>query len=284
MQQLSLLELARRQQPGLDDGDRVAALAADIVETLRLKPPVDARVVAAYQGINEIRVESTPWAGSLFGRDGAFIIQVRASDSRRRRRFSALHEVGHTLLPGWSIAPQFRCETGVSEARSIEESLSDIAASEFLFPRNPFARDLIGSQFGLESISELADRYDASLEATANRFVDLWPADVLLVVLERMSKLTERRVMRAQVRFRVRYARAKGDWPYVPKFKSIRDASLLSETVLGGGGRGISSLDELVPGNHERLEFSVAPTWFTGVGGNHRERALVLFRRRRSNT
>ena len=35
--------------------------------------------------------------------------RVRASDNRERKRFSALHEVKHTYLPGFAVT-QYRCD------------------------------------------------------------------------------------------------------------------------------------------------------------------------------
>ncbi len=147
MQQLSLLELSRLEDPAASDEDHVAAVAQRIIEEAGVAPPIRVEVVASFQGIARVEVRPQPWAGCLIPLRDELVIRVRDSDSLRRQRFSGFHEVTHTFLPGFRLAPQFRCDPGALTKRTREELLCDIGASELLFPRRFFDRDLAQSSF-----------------------------------------------------------------------------------------------------------------------------------------
>ena len=123
----------------------------------------------------------------LVHRDGQMVAHIRQDDSPPRKRFTILHEAGHTLLPGYVEVPQYRC----AGPRTLEEQLCDHAASELLFPRASFAPDLTAAGFGAQPIEDLADAYQGSIEATAVRGVDLWSEDALLLVLRVAHKPAE---------------------------------------------------------------------------------------------
>ena len=184
MAQLSLLEQARIDVPNVTDEDRVALLAAQLVEEMGSSPPINLEMIASWQGVSKIEVEDIPWAGCLINDGGHVVMKLRRRDPRRRRRFTGFHEVGHTFCPGFRLEAQFRCAPNVIPARPNIEGLCDVVASELLFPRRLVEADLARAEFGLTAVGELADRYDGSLEAAAHRFVNLWPEDSLLLVLE----------------------------------------------------------------------------------------------------
>lgn len=278
MKQLSLLEESRLEDPGLTDVERVRRLAAGIVEKLGLEPPIDPRIVASFQGIGRIETTASPWAGALLRQDDGFVIRVRESDGRRRRRFTALHEVAHTFLPGFAMQPQYRCNPDPSGSQRIDEILCDAAAAELLLPRHHFSSDLRAGSFDLETIEALSDKYDASLEATSHRFVDLWPEPALLVALELRNKPSEKTVRGAEPKLRVNYARASGDWPFVPRHKSARDPSLLFEALTSGKAQGHSDLDGLALPPREQVECIAVSRAFADANGAIRDRVLAIYR------
>lgn len=278
MEQLSLLELSRRDDPRATDREHITRLAVNIVDELDLKPPIDPQVVASFQGVARIEEATTPWAGCLVPEDGKLVIKVRASDNRRRQRFSALHEVGHTFLPGFNLQVQYRCDTDRASARDPDEVLCDAAASELLFPRRYFTLEMGGLNFGIMAVQELADKYDASLEATARRYVDLWPEPAMLVVLEKAIKPIERQRPQAEPKLRVQYAYAVGRWPFVPRHKSVREGSVLSRVLDQRRVEGDSDLDGLSEKPEHAVEVSALSCPFPDRQGTIHERVLVLYR------
>lgn len=276
--QLSLLERSRLSHPRLSDEEHVAWIAADVVRDIEEHPPIKLEVVASYRDIAEIKVEPMIWAGSLTPEPRGFVIRLRAGDTRRR--LSGFHEIGHTFLPGFADAPQFRCQPQVRRRRIVgNEALADIAASELLLPRQFFVRDLAAADFGLDTITDLADTYDASVQATAHRFVHLWPEPTLLVLLRVGYKPTEADDADATPKLRVAWARGRGSWPYVPPDKSAADAGVLTRALDGEIVREKTTLDELVPGDHRELEVSTRVFHYRDSDGELCPQVLALYRR-----
>lgn len=233
MAQLSLLEQARIEVPNVSDEERVTLLAAQLVDEMGAKPPIDLEMIASWQGVAKIDVEDIPWAGCLINDGGQVVMKLRSGDTRRRRRFTGFHEVGHTFCPGFRLEPQYRCTPNLVPTRPNIEGLCDVAASELLFPRRLVAADLARADFGLDAVDELADRYDGSFESAAHRFVSLWPEDTLLIILEPGFRKEELDAPEAEAKLRVRSAHANGSWPYIPKNKSALEESPLVRALQG---------------------------------------------------
>ena len=185
-----------------------------------VKPPVNLEMIASWQGVEKIEVADIPWAGCLINDGGRVLMKLRIGDSCRRRRFTGFHEIGHTFCPGFRLETQYRCSPGVVPARTTIEGLCDIAASELLFPKRFVAADLKQLAFGLDAVNDIADRYEGSIEAAAHRYINLWPEDVLLVVLEPGLRKEEVDDPDAEVKLRVRSAHGRGNWPFIPQNKS----------------------------------------------------------------
>ncbi|HLX32600.1 MAG TPA: ImmA/IrrE family metallo-endopeptidase [Gaiellaceae bacterium] len=245
MTQLSLLEQARIEAPECTDKEHVALLAARLIEDLAATPPIDLELIASWQGVAKIQVEDIPWAGCLISDGAQVIMKLRSGDTRRRRRFTGFHEVGHTFCPGFLLEPQYRCTPSVVLSRPNIEGLCDVAASELLFPRRLVEADLAVADFGLDTVEEIAERYDGSFEAAAHRFVHLWPEDTLLLVLEPGFRKSERDDPEAVAKLRVRSAHASGIWPFIPRNKSVSEESALSRALLGELIDEPSTLDDL---------------------------------------
>jgi hypothetical protein len=222
--QLSLFERLSRVQPALSDEDVVRRLCEDLLDSAGVRPPVNVKLLASLRGIARVEERSQPWAGVLAPEQGQLVVGVRASDGVERQRFTILHEAGHTLLPGFAEARQFRCDG----PKSRDEELCDIAASELLLPRRFFASDLRDAAPGLDGVETLARLYEASIEATALRAVDLDAGPAMLLVLRVTHKPSERgREDECEPKLRLSWAHGQGEWPYMPKHKSVDDGSLL---------------------------------------------------------
>jgi hypothetical protein len=242
--QLSIFEQVRILDPTLTDDDAVIRVCEEILERAEATPPIQVEVIASLQGVSRIYRRDQPWAGFLVPTEsGRLEVSVRASDPYERQRFTICHETGHTFFPGFHEQRQFRCN---GEKTRLEQ-LCDCAAGELLLPRRMFLTDLKASDFDWDSIEELRWRYEASMEATANRVIDLWPEDdVALLVLHQRHKPSERgREGQVSPRLRLDYAHTgSGKWPFVRRHKSASDNSPLLAAMIGEDVCQIASLDE----------------------------------------
>ncbi|MHB8341427.1 MAG: ImmA/IrrE family metallo-endopeptidase, partial [Mycobacteriales bacterium] len=190
---------------------------------LELEPPIDLDLLASAQGIGRIEQIDLPWSGCLLVDGAGMVMRIRESDHPRRQRFTGCHEISHTLLPGFTTATAaYRCTPGDGQPDQASdrnvELLADVAASEFLLPRRHVTADLLDAPFGWDTISEVADAYEASLEATARRYVALAPGPAILITLKpATSKANSRPTLRVANRT------FTGDWPYIPINKSVPD-------------------------------------------------------------
>lgn len=272
----SLLARRRTTHPGVADLDHVIALAADTIGDLALAPPINLDIVASYFGVSRVTLQDIPWGGCLLVNDGIVEIRLRQSDGRTRRRFSGFHEVTHTFMPGYRLTTQYRCNPHPSRpTRNEVELLCDAGASEFLLPKAFFIDDLTAGDFSIKLLEDLADLYEASLEATAYRLVDFWPEDVAFLSLEVRNKPRDH--PGAAPVLRVNAMRGRGPFPWVPRHKSV-DLGSLTAAVEGEtidervGGIELHGRD-LGPGH---LVAKAYP--YTDQEGNMRQRVLALVR------
>lgn len=273
---LSLLEEARGRIPGATDQELVARIAADLVELLDLEPPVQPELVASYQGINRVERSPLRWDGCLVMEDNELVIRVRNTDHPGRQRFTILHEVAHTFLPGYEHAPQYRCTPlSSSSRRDPNELLCDIAASELLMPARYVRSVIADASFDLDAVTDLAYHCDASLEAAARRFVALWPEASLFV---RMEVTTKPRDPRGEPRLRVTSSLANGDWPYLPTHKSVPDDHVLNQCLDGTFVDCVTSIDDLTKQSAGPVELHARHYPFVDSEGVRRDRVLVIAR------
>lgn len=232
---ISDLEAARLESPDVPDSQLVIELAQRTLDELAMEPPISHEIIASMRDIARIEEAVIPWAGCLVHEGCVLVIRLRASDSSGRKRFTVFHEIKHTYLPGFVTASQYRCDpgtpldTGRVRNRDVE-ALCDLGAVELLLPRRPFSEDLVGNPPTLGLVEALADRYEASLEATARRVVTLRSEPTLLIALEPACTLRE---PGAEPKLRVKWVQASGRWPFVPQLKSVPADSPLARPLLG---------------------------------------------------
>ena len=135
-------------------------------------PPFCPEALADLEGI---RVEEAPCDikgdGRIFPLDGKVFIQYAPGQCEERVRFTICHELAHTLFPDC-----YKRERNRSQAEKDHqefENLCHIGAAEFLFPIDTFGPDLGQEKIAASRIQELASRYKASIDATAQRIVHL---------------------------------------------------------------------------------------------------------------
>jgi hypothetical protein len=275
---LSDLDLARLERPGESDVTLVRRLALQAVCELELAAPVDPGLVASYRGISRVEEVDQPWAGCLTHDGEETVARVRAGDSPRRKRFTTLHEVEHTYLPGFTVT-QYRCDPSPSaphKGREPVEKLADVGASELMFPRDQFLADLAGNRIGFDLVEDLADHYDASLGATALRVVSLAPTDSLLICVEPGVKPTQ---PHAEPLPRIRWSSANGEWPYIPRHKSIPNGGPMHRAMHGELVDGIDDLPGLTSSPIHHVDISCRLYPYVDSQGEIRDRVLCLVTR-----
>lgn len=280
MKQLSLLESARYADPTRSDPEHIEQIAADLIRELDERAPVSLEVVAAYRGIDHIRVVPLDVSGVLAPTPVGITMLLNSAESRRRRRFTGFHEVGHSFQPGYRTRRQYRCTTASQPRSTVDpESLSDTAAAALLLPECLFATDVESARFGLKAVGELADAYEASFQATTYRFQRFWPEPTLSLVLERGFRKSERDDLEAEARLRVVSAHAVGNWPFIPKNKSAADDGALVRADSGELIAEAGTLTELGVSSPEPLEVSARCLEYRDSAGESRRRVMALYRR-----
>ena len=234
----SLLETERARRPGASDAACVGAIADRIIEELEVaEPPVDLDMLTSYLGVRKIQPDRRLLEAGCLTCDGDRLeIRIRATDAPSRQRFTVCHECGHTFFPGFARSTQYRCSpreggprltsqspqrrNSVTDPHGVEQ-LCDLAASRLLLPTSLFEPDVRASVFAISSIVELADEYEASLEATARRYVAVRKAATALLILRPVQKPTQYG-SDAQAQLRVTATATTGAWPFIPRFKSVQ--------------------------------------------------------------
>jgi hypothetical protein len=244
-QQLSLFEQLSQVEPALSDEEIVRRLCEDLIDESAVAPPVNVELLASMRGITRVEQRLQPWSGVLAPERGGLVVGVRALDGVARQRFTVLHEAGHTLLPGFADTRQYRC----SGPKTREEQLCDIAASELLMPRRFFVGDLRQAAPGLEGIEPLAASYEASIEATALRAVDLHQDAAMLLVFRVAHKPSERgHEDEHEPKLRMSWSHGRGGWPYMRQHKSVSDGSPIQRAHEGELVDEVGTLGDLVGG------------------------------------
>jgi len=227
---MSSFDCVQRERRELGDEEIIRSLCEEVLAEAEAEPPVPVERIASLRGISRIARVSQPWAGMLYAEDRALKIALRLSDSYERQRFTVCHETGHTLFAGFREAVRYRC----NGEQTLLERRCDIAATELLLPRRYFALDLEEVGFGLEQTEELARRYEASIEATGRRIVNLSSSPAALLVFSQRHKPTEAgKEHLADPKLRLDYCHARGRWPFLRLHKSVPDQSPFGRAFAG---------------------------------------------------
>jgi Zn-dependent peptidase ImmA (M78 family) len=275
------LERARLIRPDATDAELVIELAERTLEELGLTPAIDHAIVASFRDIIRIEEADIDWSGHIAWSPDGLVITVNATHPRSRQRFTTLHEVVHTYLPGFSMQTQYRCLPGMSAGRakardSDIEKLCDIGAAELLFPRTPFLTDLAGNSITSDLVKSLAARYEASLEATSRRVVTLNPQSTLFVALEVTCEPTR---PDDEPVLRVQYHCSNDRWPSVRQYKSVPKDSVFGRALLSGAIDEVTSLSDLTTSHIDNAHVSAMYSPYDDNKGDRHMRVLALITR-----
>jgi Zn-dependent peptidase ImmA (M78 family) len=129
---------------------------------------------------NDLGKDESGWS---FKHCGKYYICVNAKDQKERQRFTVCHEIAHIVLglpsdhntlPSWSYSK-----------KSPEEIFCDIFAAELLLPYRLFKPVADKEEISFSTVTNLANRFEASLSATGSRFATVISAPCAFVLSER---------------------------------------------------------------------------------------------------
>lgn len=177
----------------------IERLAGYVLSTYQLKTPIDLEHVCSEEGIV---LAPGPYSNSFHGRieflpdERIFVIyypEPSTSHYPGRVRFSLSHELGHYFIEEHRrIIQEQRIHNSIGPFRPVSDRIegeADKFASAFLIPS--FAMDAaVGNQgfLDLAGILELANQCEASVQATAFRYVRL-AEEPCLAVVSRSGKI-----------------------------------------------------------------------------------------------
>ena len=137
--------------------------------------------LATSVGITDfLHLENDSFEGALVANQEktSGVIFTREGRPAGRHRFTIAHELGHFLLPSHKAKQQCTLPDLMETRQDNEHRRREAEANRFaagvLMPKARFSRDirrLVDADVG--HVQTLAEQYDTSLEATANRYVEL---------------------------------------------------------------------------------------------------------------
>lgn len=118
------------------------------------------------------------------------IVAVDSSLSDERKKFSALHEIAHYVLPSHQNTMYLCDKNGLSCRTNLtfEKEANELAAN-LLFKGSLFSIDASQKKITTSSIKELKYKYGASFEAVARRFVEKNLKPVMLIVFKKSDNI-----------------------------------------------------------------------------------------------
>lgn len=224
--------------------DGKATPSAIVGEIMRQNPdmplPVPLETIAAHGGIKDIKeLTSEGFEGMLLTNPekSEGVIAVKANGNPQRRRFTLGHELGHYFLP-WHRQTSFNCTTtNIKEmapdskaARGVEmEAEANAFASEILMPSGVFKKKLRSlGEPDIGHIVRLSENFDASIEATARRYLNLSDYPVAFVFSHHSN---------------IRYWSKGTEFPYVLCVRNGQ--SLPKNSFARFPGEGVTEMEEL---------------------------------------
>ncbi len=164
---------------------------AAILDELGVESPgeIDIEAIAQHYGATVLYEPLIGCEARIIGHGDRAFITVSSTSQRPRQRFSAAHELGHWMCDRGKVA--FACTQAMFVSDWYHENPETRAnrfAAELLLPRKLFTKDARAREMTFSTVSELADRYQTSLTATAIRLVELGSFPAMLVCNESGSR------------------------------------------------------------------------------------------------
>lgn len=134
---------------------------------------IDLEAIAAYCGAFVVYEVLSGSEARIVGGEQKAFITINSRSSPVRQRFSIGHELGHWMWDRGKMA--FSCSKEVQEGRwtgTDKESLANKFAADLLLPAFMFKERAQRRDATLDTVGDLANQFQASLTATALRFVE----------------------------------------------------------------------------------------------------------------
>jgi Zn-dependent peptidase ImmA (M78 family) len=160
-------------------------VARALLDFLEIRPPADLSTIVRKIGLSVVNVASD-FEGALVRIENRpkGVIGLRTGMSKRRRRFTIAHEIGHYVLPGHGISRAFCSQARVgllSKSTNEFESAANQFAGEFLLPRTA-VKAMIGELgVSIDTCELVSECFQTSFTAAAVRCVELSDVTVALV-------------------------------------------------------------------------------------------------------
>lgn len=160
-------------------------VARALLDFLQIRPPVDLSTIIRKIGLRVVNVPSD-FEGALVRIENRpkGVIGLRTGMSKRRRRFTIAHEIGHYVLPGHGISRAFCSEKRIGllgKSTNEFESAANQFAGEFLLPRKAVGAIIGELGVSIDTCELVSECFQTSLTAAAVRCVELSDVSVALV-------------------------------------------------------------------------------------------------------
>lgn len=147
----------------------------ELIDELGITQPdeIDVEAIAAYCGAFVVFAPLGNADARIVGSGTKAVITINSNSASARQRFSIGHELGHWMWDRGKMA--FSCSAELQDRRwsgADKETLANKFASELLMPSAMFRERASRRSAMLETVSDLANQFQASLTATAIRFVE----------------------------------------------------------------------------------------------------------------
>ncbi len=174
----SLLAEQLRQSEGAATVEEAAfRLVKRKLKNLNLyRPPFDLPLIASAVGIlPDFKLSSMEQPGLIVRSNGKHHIKLKDSDSSRRRRFTAAHEIAHKMIDGVKVrGTKFRSDYDSNVEQAEEEKLCDLVATILLGLYDEFLQPVLTDRgYSFETIEHVRDTFDVSFEAAARGLTEL---------------------------------------------------------------------------------------------------------------
>jgi Zn-dependent peptidase ImmA (M78 family) len=192
-------------------------VVAQFVGTFDCSPPFDVNAIASYRGLHLSADDPrfSPDSEIAPEADGRVVLRINKNRPETRQRFSVCHEIGHTLFPEYHIEVQCRKRINQSfaDSQDILESLCDAAASEIMFPSPWFNNRIAMINISATSISEVANEFRASRDATVRRLVEVTEVPMAAIFLSWKLKPTQKKALKRKKIIKPLFAEMQSDLP-----------------------------------------------------------------------
>lgn len=179
-----------------DPVEAVRCLTDSLLELVEAKkPPINLAMVASFQGAVITRTDIRESGRLVPNGAKGYRIEVRDSDPIGRQNFTIGHEIGHTLVPSYAQSPTVKSDmlTGEFQKRNEEEFFCDIASRNLLLPEAMFKDHCSKITPSISGLLELANIFQASIEAVALRLDQLTCWNCVPVVWELALKPSQKK-------------------------------------------------------------------------------------------